>query len=47
LSEIYSREEMLAVLERCLALHKKHYHPGVRFGQVVAEQGIEKIGAMK
>jgi dissimilatory sulfite reductase (desulfoviridin) alpha/beta subunit len=47
LSGIYSREEMLDVLKRCLALHKKHYRPGVRFGQVVAEQGIEKIGALE
>jgi hypothetical protein len=38
---------MLDVLKRCLALHKKHYRPGVRFGQVVAEQGIEKIGALE
>lgn len=40
---ISSRGEMLAVLDKCLALHQNHYHPGVRFGLVVAEQGTEKI----
>jgi dissimilatory sulfite reductase (desulfoviridin) alpha/beta subunit len=40
---IYSREEMLAALQKCLALHQGHYRTGVRFGQVVAEQGVEKV----
>ena len=35
---IQGREQMLHILDRCLALHKQHYRPGVRFGQVVAEQ---------
>lgn len=46
LQGIYSREEMLAILKRCLALYQKHYRPGVRFGQVVAEQGADKIQQM-
>ncbi|MFW5818919.1 MAG: 4Fe-4S binding protein [Desulfovermiculus sp.] len=40
---IYSREEVLVILKRCLALYQKHYRPGVRFGQVVAEKGIGRI----
>jgi dissimilatory sulfite reductase (desulfoviridin) alpha/beta subunit len=46
LQGIYSREEMLAILKRCLALYQKHYRPRVRFGQVVAEQGADKIQQM-
>ncbi|MFO7876487.1 MAG: 4Fe-4S binding protein [Desulfovermiculus sp.] len=40
---IFSREQMLQILDMCLTLHQKHSRPGVRFGQVVAEVGIEKI----
>ena len=43
LPHIQTREQMLQILDRCLALHQKHYRPGVRFGQVVAEQGIGRI----
>ncbi|MDZ7761520.1 MAG: 4Fe-4S binding protein [Desulfovermiculus sp.] len=43
LPDIQNREQMLLILDRCLTLQQKHYRPGVRFGQVVAEQGIGRI----
>lgn len=35
---IQPREEMLHILHRCLQLQQQSYRPGLRFGQVVAEQ---------
>lgn len=40
---IFSRERVLEVLDNCLGLHQGHYRPGLRFGQVVSEQGISGL----
>ena len=45
LSCISSRQEVLHILANCLQLHQEYYLPGVRFGQVVSEQGVERIDA--
>jgi dissimilatory sulfite reductase (desulfoviridin) alpha/beta subunit len=40
---IQARWRMLDILERCLRLHIDNYRPGLRFGQVVAEQGAGQV----
>lgn len=40
---IQSRDRMLHILANCLRMHQKHYRPGVRFGQVVSEQGVGSL----
>lgn len=36
---IFPSKEIISSLARCLDLHQKHYRPGVRFGQLLAEKG--------
>jgi dissimilatory sulfite reductase (desulfoviridin) alpha/beta subunit len=43
---IQSEQEVLHILASCLQLHQGCYRPGVRFGQVVAEQGLGRIGGL-
>jgi dissimilatory sulfite reductase (desulfoviridin) alpha/beta subunit len=40
---IQARDQMLEILKQCLELHQKSYRPGRRFGQVVAEHGVEEL----
>ncbi|MGM0424242.1 MAG: 4Fe-4S binding protein [Thermodesulfobacteriota bacterium] len=40
---IQNKDQMLQILEGCLELHKRHYQPGIRFGQVIAEQGAGQV----
>ena len=40
---IQARGQMLEILKRCLELHQRHYQPGRRFGQVVAQQGVLQL----
>ena len=40
---IQARRQMLEILKHCLELHQKSYRPGLRFGQVVAEQGVQQL----
>ena len=43
LAGIRGAGEMLGILNACLGLHQEHYRPGVRFGQVMREQGMASI----
>jgi len=40
---IQARDQMLEILKQCLELHQRSYQPGRRFGQVVAEHGVEEL----
>jgi len=40
---IHARDQMLKILKQCLELHQRSYRPGRRFGQVVAEHGVEEL----
>jgi len=40
---IQDRDRMLHILANCLSMHQRHYRPGIRFGQVVSEQGVESL----
>lgn len=43
LPDIKSEQEVLNILANCLQKHQRCYRPGLRFGQVVAEQGLGHI----
>jgi dissimilatory sulfite reductase (desulfoviridin) alpha/beta subunit len=41
LEGIYSKEEMLAILDTCLEHYKKHNRKGERFGEILNRTGLE------
>jgi len=43
---IKSRDQVLQILEVCLEMHTRYYRSGIRFGQVMAEQGLERLYAL-
>ncbi len=45
LEGIYSKEEALKLVERCLDHHMKHNTHGERFGEILERTGIEFLGA--
>ena len=42
---IKSRQDVLRILANCLQMHQECYLPGIRFGQVVSEHGLESINS--
>jgi dissimilatory sulfite reductase (desulfoviridin) alpha/beta subunit len=40
---IYDNEAVFDILNKCLKLHQSFYKPGLRFGQVIARQGIAEL----
>lgn len=46
LKGIKSRDQVLQILGVCLEMHTRCYRPGIGFGQVMAEQGLERLYAL-
>ena len=46
LTRLFTREEVLDVIEKAILLFKSEGHPGERFGSTVERLGMEKVEEM-